>query len=716
MNIFRSKEEMRNVVREADVARDSRLWQKAADFYDEHLQANPEDTGIWVQAGNCLKEAGVYREAAKRYQKALELSPDDSDIHLQRGHLLKVMGRTGEAIESYKRSVECNPGNRDAVIELVAAGAAGDVFSDFSAEAEKAVKTIWLDVTDLMEYAQHNKSLSGIQRVVANLVLHIESGIFKDYRVIPVIPEYDRHRILAASPAALATLVRQFDVPIVDRSMVDKAIAAVFDARFEVWPTQDDIFVVAGAFWIYPHYDIMRKLREKGMRFCVFVHDLIQIRNPEYVQQAAVDKFQRQLIDVFSVCDFVLANSQFVASEIRAYFKERLNFELPVKAIPLATELRKTQKKARILNTNILGMAEEEYVLCVATIEVRKNHMYQIRIWERLIRELGDKAPKLVWVGKWGWQIDELRHHLAIHGYVGDWLYIFNDISDDELEYLYRHSLFTTYTSFAEGFGLPIGESLNYSKPCIASNATSMPEVGGHFVRYINPYNVEDGYNLFKQVIVDRNDLADWQRDIKENFVPKSWDSFCSELFSTAIDMSVGLGDQPGVLNCRLPRNTIIEGGDTALLRIAAEGRRILTFRAARDSGWFAMEDWGVWASQRRSRLVFDSELAEGESVRIYLEVRCPALSENIIVTTDAGGETCSFQLVERPTYISFGGIVGPHGRVTVNLLTRGRFGDTGDRSCHLGLSAVAYCDGADPLERVGLLEKVMLQSQLGQN
>ena len=162
--------------------------------------------------------------------------------------------------------------------------------------------------------------------------------------------------------------------------------------------------------------------------------------------------------------DFVLTNSVFVASEVKAYLQEYLNFSLPVRPILLPTELRKSKKSAKVLNDNIRKMASEEYVLCVATIEVRKNHMYQVRIWERLIKEFGEKIPKLVWVGKWGWQIDDLRHHLAEQGCVGDWLFIFNDISDDELEFLYNHCLFTIYTSFAEGFGLPIGESPRLQK------------------------------------------------------------------------------------------------------------------------------------------------------------------------------------------------------------------------------------------------------------
>jgi len=51
--------------------------------------------------------------------------------------------------------------------------------------------------------------------------------------------------------------------------------------------------------------------------------------------------------------------------------------------------------------------------------------------------------------------------------------------SDEELAYLYKNSLFTVFPSYYEGWGLPIGESLWFGKPVVASNTSSMREVGG---------------------------------------------------------------------------------------------------------------------------------------------------------------------------------------------------------------------------------------------
>ena len=59
--------------------------------------------------------------------------------------------------------------------------------------------------------------------------------------------------------------------------------------------------------------------------------------------------------------------------------------------------------------------------------------------------------------------------------------------TDDELTWLYSRAAFTVFPSLAEGWGLPIGESLWFGKPCVASNAASMPEVGGPLCSYADP-------------------------------------------------------------------------------------------------------------------------------------------------------------------------------------------------------------------------------------
>jgi glycosyltransferase involved in cell wall biosynthesis len=698
----------RKLVREADGARDAGAWGKAAALYSEFLETNPSDFDIIVQLGNCFKEAGELDKSIIAYQKAIMLNPSDSDVHLQRGHALKLADRKQDSISAYKEAYKLNSKNQHALRELIQLNEVSHLPID-SKLVDLKTKTIWLDITDLIEYSKHNQSLSGIQRVVANLASYVRNVLIEGYRVIPIIPEYDRSRILATNPALVAALIALFDTPGADRQLIDKSIKAIYASRYLVTPSGQDIMMVAGAFWIYPNYDVISRLRQTGMRFGVFIHDLIQIKNPEYVHHDAVEVFQKKLVDILSVSDFVLANSEFVASEIRQYMLDKLNFSVPVKAIPLATELRGVGDQNGLVNQHIIDVCSEEFVLCVCTIEVRKNHLYLIRIWEKLRAKHGDKVPKLVFVGKWGWDIEQLQQHLEKLGCVDDWLFIFNGISDDELEYIYRRCLFTAYTSFAEGFGLPIGESLVHGKPCIASNTTSMPEVGGRFARYVDPFNVEDGYRAFEQALVDRKDLESWAVDIQTNFKPKSWNTFCNEFYTEITEYHRSFESKDSQLNCVLPAGTVIESGDRAVMKLANSKRKIVTLNSGRRSGWSHVESWGVWSVSRRATLEFVANEPPNTEIQAFLRVRCPPDSESTQLVLRCGKHETDVDLGSKDKFVPFAGSVDDRGHVRIELIAQGRYGATGERQCYVGLTALAYCRHDDPLQRIGMLEKVTL-------
>jgi glycosyltransferase involved in cell wall biosynthesis len=144
----------------------------------------------------------------------------------------------------------------------------------------------------------------------------------------------------------------------------------------------------------------------------------------------------------------------------------------------------------------------------------------------------------LIFVGKWGWDVAGLHEYLSNTDALGNWLYIFNGISDAELEYLYRRCLFTAFVSFAEGWGLPVGESLAHGKPCVASGATSIPEVGGTLVRYVDPYDLRSGYEVIKQLVSDRGYLVRWAQQVQDEFRPRRWQTFCIDFFDVVSDFS----------------------------------------------------------------------------------------------------------------------------------------------------------------------------------
>jgi GT2 family glycosyltransferase len=65
-----------------------------------------------------------------------------------------------------------------------------------------------------------------------------------------------------------------------------------------------------------------------------------------------------------------------------------------------------------------------------------------------------------------------------------------SELAPEQFEYLLKHARFLVYPSFNEGFGYPPVEVMTYGVPSIVSNATAIPEVCGHAVKYFDPYNL----------------------------------------------------------------------------------------------------------------------------------------------------------------------------------------------------------------------------------
>lgn len=65
-------------------------------------------------------------------------------------------------------------------------------------------------------------------------------------------------------------------------------------------------------------------------------------------------------------------------------------------------------------------------------------------------------------------------------------------VTDEELVSLYKEAEAFVLPSFEEGFGIPILEAMACSCPVIASNAGSLPEVGGEAALYFDPGNEGD--------------------------------------------------------------------------------------------------------------------------------------------------------------------------------------------------------------------------------
>lgn len=236
----------------------------------------------------------------------------------------------------------------------------------------------------------------------------------------------------------------------------------------------------------------IRALKRRGARFIPLVHDLIPITHPEYAPPRSTRQHLRRLETFATLADGIIVNSGATADTLAAYLAQKGARSLaPILSAPLGID--------RVLPDTGSPHPEGPYFLCIGTIEPRKNHLLLLQIWRDLVETLGDATPKLVLVGRRGWEneniLDMLERCPALSGKVIERA----GLSDAAVGGLLQGARALLFPSFAEGYGLPVAEALALGVPAICSDLPALREVGQNVPDYLDPL---DGYG-WRQMILD---------------------------------------------------------------------------------------------------------------------------------------------------------------------------------------------------------------------
>ena len=128
-----------------------------------------------------------------------------------------------------------------------------------------------------------------------------------------------------------------------------------------------------------------------------------------------------------------------------------------------------------------------DYVLCVGTIEPRKNHLTLLQA----MRRLPAPRPPLVVIGRVGWQCDEIVAALQAAAATGEvrWL---PDLDDTALWSWLGHATVLAFPSWWEGFGFPPLEAMQLGVPVVAHDCAPMRELGEDAFVFADAGSAED--------------------------------------------------------------------------------------------------------------------------------------------------------------------------------------------------------------------------------
>jgi glycosyltransferase involved in cell wall biosynthesis len=236
--------------------------------------------------------------------------------------------------------------------------------------------------------------------------------------------------------------------------------------------------------------DMMQGIRRSfGMRCVCFLHDLIPIDYPEYVQPGKAQAHRRITETIVRCFDAVIVNSAATADSLRHYLSRRSELILPALKISVALPgVRSFPHPGGAAN---LPHAPQSmpYFVVLGTIEPKKNHLLLLNLWARLATTLAT-PPRLHVIGARGWEneqvVDLLERSHRLHGLVEE----HSHLDDAGVGSLLNGARALLVPSFVEGFGLPLAEALASGVPVICSDIPVFREIGGGVPDYLDPLDL----------------------------------------------------------------------------------------------------------------------------------------------------------------------------------------------------------------------------------
>ena len=215
--------------------------------------------------------------------------------------------------------------------------------------------------------------------------------------------------------------------------------------------------------------DILAGLGAQGIGRVVMLHDLIPITHPEFCRPGDGAKHRRRVITALRHASQIVVNSHYTAHELQAFAERERLPAPPVEVAHLGLEPIFLAPEPTVIR--------HPYFVHVGTIEARKNLAFLLTIWRRLQERMGEQAPRLVLIGRYGWENEAVLDHLQRSPNLQGLVHQAENLPDTALATLMQGAQAVLAPSSVEGFDLPAVEACALGVPLIASDIPAHQEL-----------------------------------------------------------------------------------------------------------------------------------------------------------------------------------------------------------------------------------------------
>jgi glycosyltransferase involved in cell wall biosynthesis len=500
----------------------------------ERVWDTPDDARSWIDYAGALTDIGDVEGANIAFRQAAGAAEGQGEGCFHLAKALRDAGRTTAADVYMRKALGFAP-----YFEAYR-HAPTDIQAEIQGLPDPPGRRLYLDISDFLSFVREHGHATGVQRALAGLIEALLTddaapGAFDS--VVFAFSELGRAWLLASDD--LRALVDYLALELLDLAQARRIVARARERALLCAPGAGATWLVLGGFWGDADAGAQRReARANGAKVGVLVHDIFAITKPELCEEGAAERFEPAFRDGLKSWDFVATNSRFTARDVDHYMR-RHGPALPIATAPLAHGAS-THGPGR-WPAALDDLKGQLFVLCVGTIEPRKNHVALIDAWADLCRAHPD-MPTLVLAGRPGWRAGPILERLTASGLLGSRIRWIEEVSDAELDALYHACRFTIFPSLAEGWGFPVGESLARGKACITSNASALPEAGGEFASYFDPAEPDGLRAAIEALAFQPGELERCEAAIRKSFKPRTWSDAAHDLLIAV----ARIADQPG--------------------------------------------------------------------------------------------------------------------------------------------------------------------------
>ena len=368
---------------------------------------------------------------------------------------------------------------------------------------------IYVDVTNTVV----NKGKTGIQRVVRELSLRMCKQ-----RADLTLIHFDRS---AGSYAALKTGI----------SLGDDIVTEFVDSpeNGRSWPEFrcGDIFVELDAAWGDPldRFSLLMHLKKKGVIVVCVHYDAVPVLFPDFSHPNTVYRYGCYLAAHLDCADYFFCISDTVRNDLQNVSLKLTGRAVSAFTFPLGADFVWSENTGEGIPGNevVDRLLTEKYILVVGTIEPRKNHRMLLAGYDLITEQ---SRPKLVLVGKQGWNVEELTAMIKARVDFGNQVYWLDNLDDNQLRRLYEKAFVCVTTSHYEGFGLPVIESLSHNSVTVCTRGGALEEAANGAGCILE----ENTAQCLAETMVELTDnqaLYDRYHECAKKYQPPAWKDSC---------------------------------------------------------------------------------------------------------------------------------------------------------------------------------------------